>query len=601
VERPLIGNLWHVPLFAPEERPVGSPALEAFASHVELLHFFLTHRDVIVERIQGLLNAQRKPIEDLQDGPRLSRAFEDCVFGVAGITPGQSRLRGQLEEAHRASGFRPRHIGGIHNGLIDPGEMMIRGFHLWQQTRWPGRNGRVRYAQTLFNLYVIRCLALLSMRVWDAGANSVGTRLAQVQGVLDGLQTIQPTDQPVFVRDARWLIQLAQSPATDDLGAYFAVAQHIADMLSGEDRLAVHKAGVLMAGGHLRSQTRHYSITRAVPFDDRSVVLITRNSNALDFALLIQDLVPLLDAYEQACRSDDARRRLELAGVVCQGLSADPELFVNRIELLAAYSMIEQLFVALDRNGQALHTPMGTRHARLVQEYAALIGRLSKPLHDDCAHFRPVAGAYSPYGLIYGFASDLLEHMALRTLVPDAVTPFGLEDVFVDGDAGRLAWVAGWRKLPHLTPEVARRFDYPQQFADDVFDRLERALRRRVAEGEAHGEAWTGRLFLVPENHSATDSEAADIPDLPIRYIGSSDAQIVAARKAEHRDHAQLLNDRREGKCLVSYQTSGGWVAISKDVLTEVSGAGHDARIAGLPPSAVGVLKTLYPGLVDAT
>ncbi len=56
---------------------------------------------------------------------------------------------------------------GVHNGLIDPAEMMTRVFHLWQRTRWPGRNGRVRYAHTLFNLYVIRCLELLTMRVWD--------------------------------------------------------------------------------------------------------------------------------------------------------------------------------------------------------------------------------------------------------------------------------------------------------------------------------------------------------------------------------------------------------------------------------------------------
>src|SRR6187401_571875 len=181
--------------------------------------------------------------------------------------------------------------------------MMIRAFHIWQQTRWPGRNGRVHYAHTLFNLYVIRCLELLSMRVWDDGASSAGDRLSRVQGVLDQLWTTTPADQPVFVRDARWLIQLAQSPATDDLGAYFDVAQKIAETLPEEDRLAIHKAGVRMAGGHLRSQIRYHSTKKAVSFDDANLVLITRTSNALDFALLIQELVPLLDAYERACHT----------------------------------------------------------------------------------------------------------------------------------------------------------------------------------------------------------------------------------------------------------------------------------------------------------
>ena len=213
-----------------------------------------------------------------------------------------------MEEAHWASGFRPREIPGLHNGLVDPAEMMIRGFHLWRQTRWPGRNGRVRYAHTLFNLYVIRCLALLSMRLWDAGSSSAGDRLSQVQGVLDQLWTITPADQPVLVRDARWLIQLAQSPATDELGAYFEVAEQIAETLSEEDRIEIHKAGVRMAAGHLRSQIRYYSMKKAVSLDEKSLVLSTRNSNALDFALLIQDLVPLLEAYEHAWHSEDGQK-----------------------------------------------------------------------------------------------------------------------------------------------------------------------------------------------------------------------------------------------------------------------------------------------------
>ena len=579
-----------------------------FQGHVELLQFFLARRDDIVERIQGVLNAQRKPIEYLQDGSLLSRHFEDCFF--IGVTQSQSRLRGQLEEAHWANGFRPRELPGLHNGLVDPAEMMIRGFHLWRQTRWPGRNGRVHYAHTLFNLYVIRCLELLSMRVWDeglvrrslgeGGSSSAGDRLSQVQGVLDQLWTITPADQPVLVRDARWLIQMAQSPATDDLGAYFEVAEKIAETLSEEDRIEIHKAGVRMTAGHLRSQIRYYSTKKAVSLDDQSLVLSTRNSNALDFALLIQELVPLLEAYEHAWHSEDGQKRLELAGAICQGISPDPELFLNRVELLGAYSMIEHLFITTDRDGHVAYTPMGRRHVQLLQEYEARIGRVSKPLHDDCPHFRPVAGAYSPYGILYGFSSDLIEHMALKASQPDAVTHFSLEDVFVDGDAStdKLAWVSGWRKLPHLKPEVEKLFDYPQQFAEDVFDRIEHALRRRVSGGEANAVVQTGRLFILPEDDLQADSKASLIPDLPVRYIGSSDMQIVAAHKADAYDEPHLLSDRREGKCVLSYQTPGGWVAITKAILTEVLGAGRDVKIVGLPPVAVGVLKLMCPNLV---
>jgi len=467
---------------------------------------------------------------------------------------------------------------------------MIRAFYLWGQTRWPGRNGRVHYAHTLFNLYVIRCLELLSMRVWDdglvrrspgeGGSSSAGDRLSHVQGVLDQLWTITPVDQPVLVRDARWLIQMAQSPATDDLGAYFEVAEKIAETLSEEDRIEIHKAGVRLAAGHLRSQTRYYSMKKAVPLNEKSLILSTRNTNALDFALLIHDLVPLLEAYEHAWQSEDGQKRLELAGAICQGISPDPELFLNRVELLGAYSMIEHLFITTDGDGHVVYTPMGQRHVQLLQEYEARIDRVSKPLSDDCPHFRPVAGAYSPYGVLYGFSSDLMEHMALKATQSDDVTHFSVEDVFVDGDANsdKLAWVSGWRKLPHLKRDVEQLFDYPQQFAEDMFDRIEHALRQRVSDSEANTVVQTGRLFILAADDLQADSKASLIP--------------------EAYDEPRLLSDRREGRCLLSYQTPGGWVAMTKDILTEVLAEGRVAKIVGLPPVAVDALKLMCRSLV---
>jgi hypothetical protein len=556
-----------------------------FRAHVELLQLFLVHRDAVVAGIQGLLNAQRNPREYLQDGPLLSRHFEDCFFTLTAITQDQSQLRTQLKAAHWASGFRPSAMPGMHNDLVDPGEMMVRGFHLWQLTRWPGRNGRARYAHTLFNSYVLRCLELLSMRLWDAGSSSVGDRLGQLQGVLDQLWKSSPTDQPVLVRDARWLIPLALSPTTDELAAYFAVAERIAETPAAEDRLEIYKASVQMAGGHLRSQLRHYILKKGVSLDENSLVLSARSSNALDLALTIQGLVPLLKAYEQARHRGEQLRRLALADAICQGISADPELFVNRVDLLRAYSMIEHLFITTDPDEEAVYTPMGKRHIQLLDEYEALISRVSQPLHEDCRHFRPVDGAYSPYGVIFGFSSNLTEHMVLKALQPDAMTPFSVEDVFTAGNADKLAWVSGWRKLPHIDPEVQRLFDYPQQFAQDMFERIERSLRTGVADVGPNAAVQTGRLFILSAQDPVTDSTAATLPDLPLRYIRSY-------------DESRLLHDRQEGMFLVSYKTPGGWVAITKDILTEVLGAGCDVKLVGLPRAAVGVLSLMCPNLV---
>ena len=441
----------------------------------------------------------------------------------------------------------------------------------------------------------------LSAEALAKADRAAGDRLSQVQGVLDQLWTITPADQPVLVRDARWLIQLAQSPATDDLGAYFEVAEKIAETLSEEDRIEIHKAGVRMTAGHLRSQIRYYSMKKAVSLDEQSLVLSTRNSNALDFALLIQELVPLLEAYEHAWHSDDGQKRLELADAICQGISPDPELFLNRVELLGAYSMIEHLFITTDRDGHVVVYAHGTatrsaapgirstdrsRGEAVVMTIVHTSGRLPAPiLHmGSCMGFHPISW----------------NTWRSKTLQPDAVTHFGLEDVFVGGDAStdKLAWVSGWRKLPHLTREVEKLFDYPQQFAEDVFDRIEQALRRRVSGGEANAVVQTGRLFILPGDDLQADSKASLIPDLPVRYIGSSDMQIVAAHKADAYDEPHLLSDRREGRCVLSYKTPGGWVAITKAILTEVLGAGRDVKIVGLPPVAAGVLKLMCPNLV---
>jgi hypothetical protein len=593
----------------------GKPFGQApFQADVEMLRLFLTQREDIVESIEVVLNAQRKPIRYLQDRSLLCRHFEDCFFARTAVTAGQTRLRGQLEEAHGAAGFRPRQVQGLHNDLIHPAEMMIRGFYCWQQTRWPGRNGRLRYAHTLFNLYVIRCLQFLSMRLWDevpaAGKqdddpSSAPARLAEIQGVLDELWRSSPADQPVIVRDARWLIPLAQSLITDELAPYFEVARQVAETLPEADVLEIQKAHVRMLGGHLTSQIRYHCTKEGVSINEDSVILRTRTSNALDFALLVQGLVTLLKAYDCALQSGDQRMQLDMAGAICQGISADPELFLNRVDLLGAYSMIEHVFVAPEAKGEAgeghvVYSPLGQRHVQLLNEYRALIDRLIKSLRDDFPRFRPVDGGCSPYGVIFGLPSHLIEHMALKALQHDAETRFSLEDVFLDDiwddghtSAAKLAWVNGWRKLPHIDREVQRLYDYPQQFAEDVYDRMETEFRRRDSHAETCKGSRTGCLYIVSGDDPETDSKASAIPELPARYFGSSNSQIVAAQKAEPYDRAQLLAGRREGHFLVSYETPGGWIALKKDLLTEVLGAGRDARIVGLPLHAAQVLRLM--------
>src|SRR5690606_19752942 len=213
---------------------------------------------------------------------------------------------------------------------------------------------------------------------------------------------------------------------------------------------------------------------------------------------------------------------LALAGAILQGISADPQLFLNRIDLLGPYTMIEPLFIAIDAQGHAGYTPMGQRHVELLREYGTRIATAAPWLQEDCATFRPVAGSYSPYGVIYGFSSNITEHMVLKTLVPEEVPPFSLEDAFTDGNAGsgKLEWVSGWRKLPHISRDMQQKFDYPQQFAAQIFARIEDALRTGAG-GQASAAFPTGRLFIEPAG-GHPDAIAAAVTPLPVQYVLSS-------------------------------------------------------------------------------
>ena len=102
-----------------------------FEAHVSLLRSFLARREEIIARVEGLLNAQRKPPQYLQDVPLLSRQLEDCFFTLGGLAPEHSRLRRQLDEAHWASGFKPRQAPGQHNDLIDAAELMYVTGTMW--------------------------------------------------------------------------------------------------------------------------------------------------------------------------------------------------------------------------------------------------------------------------------------------------------------------------------------------------------------------------------------------------------------------------------------------------------------------------------------
>jgi hypothetical protein len=534
-----------------------------FASHAGLLRRFVAGRGEIAARVEAVVHSLRSPGAQPPGREAIFDQIEDAFFSQA-----DPAHRGELEQAYCAQGFAPRPVQHLFNGLIDPAEMLLRAAHGWRQTAWPGRGARVWAAHILFNLYVLRALQLLSLRIWDEG--DAPSHLAGLQALLDELWRSSPPGQPRFVRDARWLIPLAQSLITDALEPYFDVHGKVTDRLPEADALEIQRAHVRMLGGHLTSQIRFYCVQDGLTLDDPSVVNRTRTSNALDLALLVQGLVALLRSYERALEAGDEAARRRMAGAILQGLSPDPELFLNHIELLRAYSMIELVFLR-QRDGETDYSAHGLRHLELLAGYRALLDRLRASLREDCPRFQPVPGGCSPFGVLFGLPSTLLEHMALKALLDrDSGTRFCLEDVFDDEGPGeeKLVWVNGWRKLPHIPRETQRQFAYPQEFAEQVWRRLANALA-----GEPRA---PGRVRLVESGP-------------PARYFLSSDPGFGAAPC----DEGQLLAWRREAHFLVSFPTAGGWAALKKDLLTSELAAGRDTVVSGVPPAATQVLRLM--------
>ena len=517
--------------------------------HVALLRGFLDRRQAIVEQIER-----------------------------GGLPRELGRFQEQLTATHLEDGFEPIALEGDAHGL-DPVKLIARAHQHWERHRRPGRNVRLRYAERVYSVYVLRQVEHLSLRIWDDGNDAAADRLQDIQVLLDRLN-----DSPIadaLVRDARWLIQTAQGPLTRGLEPYFRIAERISASFTDSRRLEIHRAGAILTSGHLRSQLRHRALETGRAIDDPDVLAITRNSNSMDAALLLRDLIPLLEAYGTACAGDGLEERLALADAILQAVSADPELLLMRLDLLGPCTMIEDLFIGRDKDGPVRYTPRGNAHRQLVESYAGLIARHAESLLEDARSLDPRQGIYSPLGLAYGFCADILSNMALDTLRGQPSLGLTLEDMFASRGSheNKRARAEGWT--------VA----YSDDWAAQMFDRATSALRARAQHTDRANasEIPSARLFI----------ESAPQGTLPAQeHCLTSDLQRAMATGATAFPKGQLLTDRSEGRFLASAELEGKWFGISKVVLTLCTSQGKDALVTGVPAAVVEALRLTCPGLV---
>ena len=567
----------------------------AFTDHVALLTAYLDRRAFIVEAIERqILNVQDKEPARGRDRSRLELLLVKAVDGAVALPHG-SRSCASLAAAHVEDGFKPV-SRDTYSHRLEPVDLVMRAYDHWDATRWPGRNGRVAFAHVVFAAFMIGLLEHLSLRIWDSGIEDADDRLREVQGLLDRLNA--GASGPAFIRDARWLIQTAQGPLTRDLAPYFRVAARITRSFDAGYRLEAHKAGAVLAGGHLRSQQRYRASESGRAFDDPEVLAVTRNSNSMDIALLVGDLVPLLEHYEASLADDDAGPRRGLADVILQGLSADPELLITRLDLLGPATVIEDVFVDAAAADGPRHTAPGERHIASIARYRDLLTRLAMPLSADCLELQPAGRAYSPLGISYGFCADVLWNVALSALTAQPSSTLSLEDLFESGTrlGEKAARAHAWAHLPTRTGEHGH-FTYSPEWAQQIFADVVERLR---GVGAGNVAAPSGRLVVSAQT---PDSPGGNFPGTAVNaqeHVVTSDIQWALSSGATAFPKSHFLADRQEGRYLASVEQDGKWFGVSKVVLTACLARGMDAVMGDVPPSLLARLRLTCPEIVSA-
>jgi hypothetical protein len=576
----------------------------AFSGHIALLELFLNGRQAIVDSLERQLFGARGKAAALNgDRESIAGSLQDCFFESPASPQDLGRSDRHLDAARLADGFEPARRDRYSREL-DLSELVLRACHYWNSARWPGRNGRRVFAESLYAVFMVHQLEQLSLRLWDTstplgageGNEDAAERLQHVQRLLD---RVNSAHRPSLVRDARWLIQTAQGPLTRHVKPYFLKAAHVSRSFTETDRLEIHKAGALLAGGHLRSQLRHLSWQTGWAFDDPQLVALTRSSNSMDMALLVRDLVPLLDAYAVACRGNDTTARLALADAILQGLSADPELLLTRLDLLGPSTMIEDLFIDHSDAGTLPYTLMGEVHRQCLSRYGELVAATAESLHEDCRALDPADEAYSPFGIVYGFCADLFANMVLSTLRPTSSRDVTLEDMFNSRECleEKRAQAHEWERLPKREGEP-NPFEHSLEWAGQMHARLARALEARAnSPNDPNASGIPKSCLYVAPRGQPIETPSDRLSGLISAQEHCLTADVTRARTtgATALPADRLAADRAEGRLLACAHSDGAWFGISKVPLTLFLSQGKDALFTDVPTAVIDILRTVCP------
>jgi hypothetical protein len=291
--------------------------------------------------------------------------------------------------------------------------------------------------------------------------------------------------------------------------------------------------------------------------------------------------------------------RLALADAILQGVSADPELLLTRLDLLRPSITIEGLEVDRD----------------CLKQYGKLVAATAESLQQDSVAFDPAHAAYSPLGVVYGFCADLFSNMVLNTLRPGSAPALSVEDVFLSRERleEKRAQADEWERLPKRQGEP-NPFEHSLEWAGHMYARLTRALDARAirpTEPNASG-VRKSCLYLVPRGASidslsdglsatAQSAKAGALPNgivLAQEHCLTSDVTRARISGATALSADRLVADRAEGRLLACVHSDGAWFGVSKVPLTLFISQGKDAVITDVPSGVIDVLRTVCPEIL---
>jgi hypothetical protein len=353
----------------------------------------------------------------------LTGSFRHTLSTETANAPTMGRALHRLGDAMRANVFRTSSSAVRLDRVVGPYDRRTRadGFHALND--WDGVSDHVnertipvdvldylireRGSQPadpdvvgiLVDYYFVYLLALLSLRIWDAG--DADENLDRLGRLLNALQGSDGSRQQ-FVANAETLILLATSHYELEERGFAHLLEQVRT-LGERHRVDIALGHAVCLGCHLR-----FGFEASYGKD----VGAMRNDNVADYPWLCFSLATLMDAYEQDAAGSGADRRT-LAEAILNGLSPDAAAFTGP-------------------KPPGSLTVCAAERARFVEQ----CNDHRHELLERFERFRPSDDRYSPLSLFFNFSQNVLKGLVVDALLwgePSAVT---LNDLLTEHSPG---------------------------------------------------------------------------------------------------------------------------------------------------------------------